>query len=208
VGIAAQAWGQSQPSYFLVLLKRAEHPTQMSQEAREKLQSEHMANIRKMYNEGRLVMAGPFMDDTNLRGIFVLTANSREQAQQWVNEDPTIKAGRLVAEVHGPWMIPAGAIKKASDENEMQQYTFVFGYRGGESNGHDTEHLATVGTGDGTALAGVMQDDGDLRAVTVRTEGVQQTTKLTEAERGFRFELHPWATAKGVLPPGEPLKMN
>lgn len=206
--IAAGAQDSTASQYFFVLLRRPANPPQLSKEAGEQLQDEHMSNIRKMYNEGKLVMAGPFVDDTELRGIFVLRAASEQQAQGWADQDPAVKAGRLKAEVHGPWMIQADQIHKAS-ETGMEQYLLVLVKRGAGENRSGIEELLASGE---LALGGEIRDPRDLAAVTIYPAGSEQAKKLADAHRSGRsqalqIEIHPWITAKGVLKPGQPFEM-
>jgi len=47
----------------------------------QQIQAGHMAHIRKMADAGQLVAAGPFVDDTPLRGIFVFELESVDAAK-------------------------------------------------------------------------------------------------------------------------------
>src|SRR5271166_1415454 len=127
--------------YFFVLLNRPANAPQLSKEAGEKLQEEHMANIRKMAAEHKLVIAGPFLDDTAVRGIFVLQAESAAQAQEWADSDPAVKAGRLMPEVHGPWLIDASAIHDPAEPPGFEQYTLVLLKRGDKWNPNAPEFV-------------------------------------------------------------------
>jgi len=75
-----------------------------------KLQEAHMAHIREMASSGKLVAAGPFTDGGTLRGVFLFAATP-EEAKALAAEDPMVKIGRLVLDLH-PWMATEGVIPK------------------------------------------------------------------------------------------------
>jgi uncharacterized protein YciI len=70
-----------------------------------------MANIERLHKEGKLMIAGPFGDDGNWRGIFVLDAASEDEVKTLLATDPMIKAGRLGYEVH-PWYTAMNSVFK------------------------------------------------------------------------------------------------
>ena len=225
----AQAQPQAQPAtavpqYFFVLLTRPANAPQLSKEAGDKLQEEHMANIRKLAAEHKLVVAGPFTDDTVLRGIFVFQADSEAQAQELASSDPAIKAGHLAAEVHGPWRVDPSAIHEAPATFQgMEQYTLVL-MKAGEKWDPSAPDFMDVAKQHGVflkqateagniAIAGPfpLGEQGELRAVIIFRVGPEETAKLTQddpiVKAGFfKPEIHPWITAKGVLAPGQPMK--
>lgn len=86
--------------YFLVLLKSG--PEQIEDKAKvQQLFAGHMANIGKLANEGKLVVAGPMgKNDKQYRGIFILSVKTRKDAEALLVTDPAIKAGLLAVEIY------------------------------------------------------------------------------------------------------------
>lgn len=85
--------------YVMAFLKRGPNRNQDSV-TKAKLQRAHLDNIKRLANEGTLVMAGPFFDDGDIRGIYVFAVDSLSQAEALTNSDPAVKAGSLVMELH------------------------------------------------------------------------------------------------------------
>lgn len=94
--------------YFLVLLKKGPIRNHDSTTAAA-LQKGHMENITRLYNEGKLDLAGPMGHDGDLRGIFVFNCATYEEVLMHCNTDPAIKAGRLVVEIY-PWWAGKGSV--------------------------------------------------------------------------------------------------
>ena len=98
--------------FILVLLVRPPNAPEIPKAELDQLQGEHMANIRRLHAEGKLLKAGPTEDQSgrNVRGIFILTTDSVEKAREWVGSDPLIKRGSLVAE-YLKWYVEKGSLK-------------------------------------------------------------------------------------------------
>ena len=99
-------------SFILVLLVRPPNAPDMPKPELDKLQEGHMANMRRLADEGKLFKAGPVEDFSgrNVRGIFVLKTESVEEARAWVATDPSVKAGRLAPEFM-KWYVQKGSLK-------------------------------------------------------------------------------------------------
>jgi len=94
---------------YLALLTRGARWTPEKTPATEELQKAHMANIHRLADMKKLVVAGPFGDDGQLRGIFVFKVASIDEARALTETDPAVQAGRLAIELH-PWLVPEGIL--------------------------------------------------------------------------------------------------
>jgi uncharacterized protein YciI len=95
----ADQYGMRQ--YVMAFLKAGPN-RDLSKEEAAKLQMAHLENIGRMADAGKLVLAGPFMDDGELRGIYIFNVPTIEEARALTESDPAIQAGSLVMELK-PW---------------------------------------------------------------------------------------------------------
>lgn len=93
-------------TYQMVFLYKGPNRNQDSVEAM-RIQEEHLKNIQRLADEGKLIVAGPFLDNQDLRGIFIFDVESEAEVRELVETDLAIQTGRLRYEIH-PWMTAKG----------------------------------------------------------------------------------------------------
>lgn len=86
-------------SYVFATLKTGPEDQNITDEARRKeLFAGHFANMGRLAEEGKLVLAGPFIEAAPKRGLFILNVATIEEAEALVQTDPAISAGIFVVE--------------------------------------------------------------------------------------------------------------
>lgn len=105
--------------YVMAFLKAG--PNRLTDSAaRMQLQMAHLKNIGRLAAEGKLVVAGPFMDDQEIRGIFIFNCETVEEARKLTETDPAIKAGSLTMELH-PWYGSAALMEVVAIHRTIQE---------------------------------------------------------------------------------------
>ena len=103
-------WGDStivMQKYFIAFLKAGPNRNQSKEESA-KIQEQHLAHLDKLYLDGKTSITGPFGDDGDIRGVVVFNTATIEEARILANQDPAVRAGRLVVEIH-PWWAAKGS---------------------------------------------------------------------------------------------------
>ena len=88
--------------------------------ARAELQRAHLKNITRLAAEGKLIIAGPFLDDKEIRGIFIFDVRTIEEAIKLVETDPAVKVGTLIMELHS-WYGSAALVETLEIHKRIQQ---------------------------------------------------------------------------------------
>ncbi|NCT95025.1 MAG: hypothetical protein GXC72_11415 [Chitinophagaceae bacterium] len=112
--VFAQGTGKEKPAieqirrYWFVLLTKGTNRNQDSLTAAE-IQKGHLANIGRLYNEGKIKVAGPFGDGGDWQGIFIFDSPEKTEVEQLLQSDPAIKAGRLAYTIKPWYTAPIGS---------------------------------------------------------------------------------------------------
>lgn len=201
--------------FQMALLKKGPKWTDPQRPEIQKILHQHLVNVLSMLDSGKAVIAGPFGDDTDLAGIFVLRASSVAEAKAWVDNDPAVKAGLFVAEMH-PWW-SEDIFKKRDSPLTLTTLYLAFLTKGPNRTEKETPevqelqkaHLANINRlaeMKKLVAAGPFGDDGNLRGIFVfrvsslpEAQDLCATDPMIKAGR-LAVELHPWQVPEGVLP--------
>ena len=204
--------------FQMAILKKGPNWDTTKTEERNLTLQKHVANVVALLDSGKAVIAGPFNDQTDLAGIFIFRAASQDEAKAWVDADPAVKAGLMVAEMH-PWWSEDIYKKAATSPLKMETVYFGFLKRGPNRKPGDGEtpevqelqkaHLANINRLAETkklVMAGPFGDDGDYRGIFVfrvgsfnEAQDLAATDPMIKIDR-LRLDLHPWHVPVGVIP--------
>jgi len=96
--LGADEYGMKQ--YMFVILKTGSNDTENKQFV-DSCFAGHIANIQKLVEENKLVVAGPMgKNEKEYRGIFILNVSTEEEALVLLQSDPAIKENLLEAELY------------------------------------------------------------------------------------------------------------
>ena len=88
-------------NYVLVVLKTGPN-TKIPDADREQIFRGHQNNIRRLAGAGKLLIAGPFVDnDLHYEGIFIFNVATVPEAVSLLATDPAVAAGALAYDAYG-----------------------------------------------------------------------------------------------------------
>ena len=105
--------------YVMAFLKRGTNKN-VDSASRAQLIQGHLKNIGRLAKEGKLVVAGPFLDKSDLAGVFVFNVTTIEEAKTLTASDPAVKAGLFEIELH-PWYGSAALMQVISIHSTLQK---------------------------------------------------------------------------------------
>jgi uncharacterized protein YciI len=119
--LEADDYGMKQ--YVMALLKKGRKRWMIDSATANRLQKAHMENIGRLADEGKLIVAGPFSDDTDLKGIYIFDVKTIAEAQQLCSTDPAIQAESLTMELH-PWYGSAALMKTVEIHKQIAKKSY------------------------------------------------------------------------------------
>jgi uncharacterized protein YciI len=105
--VGADEYGMK--TFVFATLKRGSAKVEDPKELKQ-LQAGHLQNINRLAKEGKMVLAGPFLDNQDVRGIFIFDVPTIDEAKKLVETDPAVKSGLFEFDLR-LWYGSAGLLK-------------------------------------------------------------------------------------------------
>jgi len=196
ITIQVTAFAQNK-SYTFVFLNNKPDKEVLSKEKSDSIMQGHMNNIGRLAKEGKLLAAGPFEGGG---GLFVLNTTSLDEARQWLETDPGVKAKRWNIEMF-PFMPTVNSICPVGEKYEMVFYQFVRFTNAGAPPDAISQHNAFIQKLNGNNLVigggnfdnignGILILNADVTKEQVEADPIIASGKL-------RFEMKKLYIAKG-----------
>ena len=204
--------------FQMAILKKGPAWDSTKAEDRNSILQQHLGNVIALLDSGKAIIAGPFDDSSDVAGLFIFRTASTDEAKAWVDADPLVKAGLMVAEMH-PWWSEDIFKKAVTEPLKMESVYFGFLKKGPnrkEGDGDTPEikklqdaHIANIvrlAKMKKMVMAGPFGDDGELRGIFVfrvasmkEAQDLAATDPMIKIDR-LRIDLHPWQVPVGVIP--------
>jgi uncharacterized protein YciI len=216
---AAQPAPVEMTTYQMVLLKKGTTPPPSDPEQQMKMQTEHLSRLADLNRKRINLLYGPVVAESDIAGIAVLDVKTADEAKAAFADDPFVKAGVMIPEVH-PWYGPKNWFGVPPSYDVMQPTTLeplVLGFlMRGPNTSQDKAtadelqkgHLAymdSLHTQGKLLVAGPFGDDGAARGIVIyRVPNVAAAKALAADDPAVKagrlvLEAWPWMTLKGIL---------
>lgn len=94
--------------YWFVMLMQGQNRSHDSATAA-RLQKGHLDNINRLYNEGKIKVAGPFGEKGDWLGLFIFDCPTKNEVDSLLKTDPAVSAGRLKYDIKAWYTAPIGS---------------------------------------------------------------------------------------------------
>ena len=201
--------------FHMAILKRGPNWSPNPGKDAAAMQKQHVEYVQSLLSSGKVVIAGPIKDESNLVGVYILRSKSADEAKGWVDADPAVVAGHVTVEMH-PWW-SEDVMKKTETPQKFMTAYLAFLVRGEKWTPEKTPQTEEIQKGHMAnihrladmkklVVAGPFGDDGTLRGIFVfRVGSLEEARTLTLTDPAVQagrlaLDLHPWLVPEGILP--------
>jgi uncharacterized protein YciI len=207
-------------TYQMVLLKKGSAAPPAAPEVQMQMQEAHLARLAELNRTRVNLLYGPVLaPGSPVAGIAVLDVKTADEAKQAFADDPFVKAGVMVPEVHA-WYGPKNWFHQPASYDHknpasLEQFVLGFLVRGTTTSqdkaaadelqkGH-LAYMETLHAQGKLPVAGPFGDDGRMRGIVIyRVKDVAEANVLAAEDPAVKagrltLEAYPWMTFKGIL---------